>query len=80
MGYETLRYEVKDGIGTLTLNRPDAYNALNLALGRDLFHAVARGGRGPGGALHRDHRSGEGLLRGRRRQGLRGQSGRASAS
>src|SRR5258705_10983372 len=40
MTYETLRYEVKDGIGTITLNRPDAYNALNLALGRDLFHAA----------------------------------------
>jgi 2-(1,2-epoxy-1,2-dihydrophenyl)acetyl-CoA isomerase len=40
MAYETLRYEVKDGICTITLNRPDAYNALNLALGRDLFHAA----------------------------------------
>ncbi len=40
MAYETLRYEVKDGIATITLNRPDAYNALNLALGRDLFHAA----------------------------------------
>src|SRR5215470_9118788 len=39
MGYETLRYDVKDGVATITLNRPDAYNALNLALGRDLFHA-----------------------------------------
>ena len=36
MAYETLRYEAKDGIATITLNRPDAYNALNLALGRDL--------------------------------------------
>ena len=40
MAYQTLRYEVKDAIATLTLNRPDAYNALNLALGRDLFHAT----------------------------------------
>jgi 2-(1,2-epoxy-1,2-dihydrophenyl)acetyl-CoA isomerase len=39
MSYETLRYEVKEGVATVTLNRPDAYNALNLALGRDLFHA-----------------------------------------
>ncbi len=40
MAYQTLRYEVKDAVATLTLDRPDAYNALNLALGRDLFHAT----------------------------------------
>ncbi|HET8576296.1 MAG TPA: enoyl-CoA hydratase-related protein [Methylomirabilota bacterium] len=40
MGYEHVIYAVKDGVATLTLNRPDAYNALNLPLARDLFHAV----------------------------------------
>ena len=40
MAYETVRYEVHDSIATITLNRPEAYNALNLALGRDLFHAT----------------------------------------
>src|SRR5260221_6685971 len=40
MAYETVIYDVKDGVATLTLNRPDAYNALNLALARDLFHAT----------------------------------------
>src|SRR5919198_1596411 len=39
MGYANVIYEVKDAVATVTLNRPDAYNALNLALGRDLFHA-----------------------------------------
>jgi 2-(1,2-epoxy-1,2-dihydrophenyl)acetyl-CoA isomerase len=39
MAYEALRYDVRDGIATITLHRPDAYNALNLAMGRDLFHA-----------------------------------------
>jgi len=40
MGYEALRYDVREGVATLTLHRPDAYNALNLTLGRDLFHAT----------------------------------------
>jgi 2-(1,2-epoxy-1,2-dihydrophenyl)acetyl-CoA isomerase len=40
MGYETLRYDFKDGVATITLNRPEAYNALNLPLARDLFHAT----------------------------------------
>jgi 2-(1,2-epoxy-1,2-dihydrophenyl)acetyl-CoA isomerase len=40
MPYETLTLARADGVATLTLNRPDAYNALDLALGRDLFHAV----------------------------------------
>jgi 2-(1,2-epoxy-1,2-dihydrophenyl)acetyl-CoA isomerase len=40
MTYETVRYEVKDSIATITLNRPEAYNAINLALGRDLFLAT----------------------------------------
>jgi 2-(1,2-epoxy-1,2-dihydrophenyl)acetyl-CoA isomerase len=40
MTYETVRYQMKDSIATITLNRPEAYNALNLALGRDLFHAT----------------------------------------
>jgi 2-(1,2-epoxy-1,2-dihydrophenyl)acetyl-CoA isomerase len=48
MAYQTLRYEVKDAIATLTLNRPDAYNALNLILGRDLFHATLEADEDPG--------------------------------
>lgn len=40
MTYETIRYEVKDAVATITLNRPEVYNALDLALGRDLFHAA----------------------------------------
>jgi 2-(1,2-epoxy-1,2-dihydrophenyl)acetyl-CoA isomerase len=40
MRYETIALDVADGVATLTLNRPEAYNALSLALGRELFHAV----------------------------------------
>ena len=40
MAYESVIYEVKDGVASITLNRPDAYNALNLPLARDLFHAT----------------------------------------
>jgi len=40
MRYETIKVELADAIATLTLNRPDAFNALNLALGRELFSAV----------------------------------------
>jgi len=40
MSHETVTVARADGVATLTLNRPDAFNALNLTLGRDLFHAV----------------------------------------
>jgi 2-(1,2-epoxy-1,2-dihydrophenyl)acetyl-CoA isomerase len=40
MAYQTVQYELKDGVATITLNRPEAFNALNLGLGRDLFQAV----------------------------------------
>jgi len=39
MAYQTLTVERANHVATLTLNRPDAYNALNLPLGRELFAA-----------------------------------------
>jgi 2-(1,2-epoxy-1,2-dihydrophenyl)acetyl-CoA isomerase len=39
MPYQTLTVERAHQVATLTLNRPDAYNALNLPLGRELFAA-----------------------------------------
>ncbi len=40
MTYQSLLVDVKDHVATLTLNRPEAYNALNLQLAREFFHAV----------------------------------------
>jgi len=40
MAFEHVVYEVTDAVAAITLNRPGAYNALNVGLARDLFHAV----------------------------------------
>ena len=40
MAYDTVIYDVKDAVATITLNRPRAYNALDLTLARDLFAAA----------------------------------------
>jgi 2-(1,2-epoxy-1,2-dihydrophenyl)acetyl-CoA isomerase len=40
MPFETIRYELSGSVATITLNRPERYNALNLSLGRELFHAT----------------------------------------
>jgi len=37
MSYETIRYEVADGIATVTLNRPDVYNAMNMQMTNELI-------------------------------------------
>jgi 2-(1,2-epoxy-1,2-dihydrophenyl)acetyl-CoA isomerase len=42
MTYKCLLYEVKDGIATLTLNRPERLNALGDTLRDDLLDAVTR--------------------------------------
>ena len=40
MPYANLILDRADHVATITLHRPDAFNALNLALGRELFDAV----------------------------------------
>src|SRR2546425_7181374 len=40
MDYAHLVLERREQVATIVLNRPDAYNSLNLALAQELFHAV----------------------------------------
>jgi enoyl-CoA hydratase/carnithine racemase len=42
VSYETLLVDVRDGVGTVTLNRPEARNALNQTVIRELGDALAR--------------------------------------
>lgn len=48
MGYETIRFEVKDQAAFITLDRPDAANGLNLVMGRELMDAAIRCDEDPG--------------------------------
>ena len=43
--YETILVEVADGVATITLNRPDTLNALNVAMRRELLAAFKAAGR-----------------------------------
>jgi len=40
MTYTTILFEVRDGVAHIALNRPDAANALNTELARDLMYAA----------------------------------------
>jgi enoyl-CoA hydratase/carnithine racemase len=44
MTYSTLDYQVKDGVLTLTLNRPDAMNAFTVTMANELVAALQRAG------------------------------------
>lgn len=42
MNYETIIFEVKEQVAYITLNRPEAFNGLNLTVGKELMHAAIR--------------------------------------
>ncbi|HEY8559249.1 MAG TPA: enoyl-CoA hydratase-related protein [Pyrinomonadaceae bacterium] len=42
MSFETVNYELQENVAVVTFNRPEALNALSLALTRDLFSAARR--------------------------------------
>jgi 2-(1,2-epoxy-1,2-dihydrophenyl)acetyl-CoA isomerase len=46
--FEALRWQVADGIGTITLDRPAALNSLEATLKRELLAALREAGRDPG--------------------------------
>lgn len=48
MEFETLRFEVQEGVAKLTLDRPEAQNAMNLAMTRELMHVAIRCDEDPG--------------------------------
>jgi 2-(1,2-epoxy-1,2-dihydrophenyl)acetyl-CoA isomerase len=42
MSYETVRYAVEDGVARLTLDRPEAYNAVDATMARELLDVATR--------------------------------------
>lgn len=40
MSYQTLTFEITDGVGVITINRPEDANALNLAMAEELFEVA----------------------------------------
>jgi 2-(1,2-epoxy-1,2-dihydrophenyl)acetyl-CoA isomerase len=47
MNYETLETNVKDGVGYITLNRPDRLNSFDLKLGEELHQVLKSLGKDP---------------------------------
>jgi len=45
MDYQTITYELSDGMAIVTMNRADKYNALTSQMRAEIEHAFSRGGR-----------------------------------
>jgi len=43
MDYQTIQYELEDGVAVVRLNRPDVLNAMTTQMRAELLHAVKRG-------------------------------------
>ncbi|MCC7413972.1 MAG: enoyl-CoA hydratase/isomerase family protein [Gammaproteobacteria bacterium] len=48
MSYETLLFDLSDGVATITLHRPEAANTLNVQMSKDLYDAATRCDDDPG--------------------------------
>jgi 2-(1,2-epoxy-1,2-dihydrophenyl)acetyl-CoA isomerase len=48
MAYETILWDIKAGVGTLTLNRPEVYNSFNDAMSFEVQAALKEAGRDSG--------------------------------
>ena len=68
-GTTELLCSVRDGVALITLNRPEARNAMSDKLTPALRTQIARARRGPRRRRHPDHRRRHRLLQRRRRQG-----------
>ena len=73
MTYENILVEREEGVGIVTLNRPDVLNAMNRKLGAELLDAVKTLEADDAHRLPRHHRRRrQGVLGGRRHQGAGG--------
>ncbi|CAG0911823.1 unnamed protein product, partial [Cyprideis torosa] len=45
MHYDTIQFDITDGVATVTMNRPEVMNALNTQMRAEITDAVSRGGR-----------------------------------
>ena len=42
MQFKTLLFDIQENVAHITFNRPEAANAINLDLAKDLMHAVMK--------------------------------------